>query len=1501
MSAADGPLRSRLGFLLGLLAFVAACSADKPDTAGFFDGSDRTDPEVTLDAPLDGDVVSGSVAWAATASDDIGVASVQLLVNDDEVGLDLSTPYGGEWDSSSVLNGSYTLSALAEDAAGNEAQSDVSVTVSNADGLDPSAIAITSPSGETAVCGEVTVRTDTSDDVVEVGFSVDGIDEEVDTTAPFEWVWDTTTTLDGVHRVEATAADADGRQAVDRVWVEVDNSVESCDNAPDITFTDPSEGDWLRGSEDLAVSATDDNGVVSVTFYVDDGLLGTLTSVPYTVAWTTTAFADGAHVLKAVATDTIGQTGETEISVSTDNTSPELAIDDPLDGDTVQGTLTFSASASDNLQLALVELALDGDVIGSFTEQPFEVELDTTALAYGEHVFEARAVDRADNEVEETVLASVDNPPLVEFTEPASTEVSGTVTIAAEATDDDLLTSMALFEDGVSVDTTTAESSVSRTIDTCAEPYGTTLEYTAVATDSGGNTTRETLELTVDQPLQVEIGTFDAALDYTDTLSAEVSDDEDISDVVWDVDGTTVLTSTRSRSSEADCFDCGCDLYSGPYDTSSTAEGSHTLTVTVTNASGDTATDSTTIEIDYDHDGDGYDSEEYGGDDCDDADADVSPGASELCDGADNDCDGRTDEDFDADGDRSYDETDCAGLSAGDDCDDTDATVHPGATEICDDIDNDCDGLVDLSSAYSASSTTFSTNSHSLSNTGMYGNVYQATTNAVISSFQAYLSPGSTSYSVTYAVYESATSTGDYTRVASGTGSVSGSSGWFSSPAMDVEMTSGRYYLVAVGTSSALTRLGDATSPSLSSGSGLTLAGYTYSSTASPTTISTDPSTSQTYYQVLTMSVPGVEDADADADGYSSFCGDCDDAEATTSPDGTETCDGVDNDCDDAVDDTVDADGDGSYACYDCDDADATIYPGASERCDGLDDDCDDEIDEDPIDGTTFYRDADGDGYGIPGISDVLCSIVTGFSTLSTDCDDSDASTSPAATEACDGADNDCDGSTDEGFADADGDGYTACTDCADTSATISPGAAEVCENGTDEDCDGWDAGCGYTGTVTFSSYGKTWWGEKKNDFAGNKLAWAGDVDGDGLADMLVGAMSNDDGGTSAGNTYLLYGPASAGGTLGDAPTIELVGEDANDHSSSGLSTAGDQDGDGYDDVLIGAYGVDDSATDAGAAYLVLGPVASDLDLSTADVLLSGEAASDYAGCDVSMPGDVDGDGTADLAVGANYASEGRYSDSGLVYLLYGPVTADLALSAADAALEGTASYEYVGGTLASTTGDHDGDGYDDLLIGSAQWTSSTGRAYVVDGPVSGSLSLSSADALLAGVATSDLTGLDITWMDANRDGYADAVIGAPDRNYALLDDGVAYVVFGPVSSLTLSSADATVSGTVPKGELGVTIDAGDVDNDGYDDLLVGGDVSSSDTGLYLFYGPVTGSVTAAAAAVTILPCGPSGAAFVHDIDGDGLGDFLAGCNGDSHGTTSATGAAYLLPYAMYP
>ncbi|MBN92818.1 MAG: hypothetical protein CL928_01945 [Deltaproteobacteria bacterium] len=327
----------------------------------------------------------------------------------------------------------------------------------------------------------------------------------------------------------------------------------------------------------------------------------------------------------------------------------------------------------------------------------------------------------------------------------------------------------------------------------------------------------------------------------------------------------------------------------------------------------------------YDDDLDGQ-TEQQG--DCDDTNPNIYTGATELCDGIDNDCDadGAVDEDG-ACGESADEDND--GYTAAIDCDDADPYVHPGVTEICDGEDEDCDGVID-----------------------------------------------------------------------DGTECFDDDGDGYSEEEDDCDDNN-------AATNPAASEICDAQDNDCN---GLTDDGIT------------------------------CADDDADGDGYATSTGDCNDADPAVYLGAPETCNGVDNDCDGVADngtDCFDDDGDGETEDEgDCDDNDSTTHSGAVEVCDSVSNDCDTKVDE----GLDCSDDVDGDGYD----------------SADGDCDDTNPAIYPGATEVCDGFDNDCDSTVDEDSecTDDDGDGYSEnAGDCNDNDSTINPGAEEIVDS-VDNDCD---------------------------------------------------------------------------------------------------------------------------------------------------------------------------------------------------------------------------------------------------------------------------------------------------------------------------------------------------------------------------------------------------------------------------------------------------------------
>ena len=484
--------------------------------------------------------------------------------------------------------------------------------------------------------------------------------------------------------------------------------------------------------------------------------------------------------------------------------------------------------------------------------------------------------------------------------------------------------------------------------------------------------------------------------------------------------------------------------------------------------------------------------------DCNDALASSNPMATDIVgDTFDQNCDGIDGTDIDDDGYASV-------ISGGEDCNDNDPSIHPDAQEVCDDIDNDCDGDFDDADDSIDLSGTFvmyaDVDGDGFGDPGMAFDSCGNTPNHVSDDTDCDDSDATTYPGAAYAQDASACLT-DADGDGWGSGEVSGDTcftinmtdsygdGWNGGY---IEVFENGTYMDSVELADGFSDVGE----------------YCGEEAASIEFYFREGQNNFYVYEIgfdilepdgnLLLSVPVGDAVETTVPTASSVVfstvefvdGDCDDSDPTINPDATEICDGLDNNCDDVVDEGVlltyfvDNDGDGygdaivedcsqppmtALIDGDCNDMDATIHPMATEICDSIDQNCDGTVDEGVT--SVFYVDNDGDGYGDTTQTVGACTVPEGASVTGGDCEDSAADVYPGAPELCDGLDNNCDNVVDEGmytmlFFDADGDGYgdlgTAdmrcidevdpqwtgdASDCDDTSADTYPGAAELEQN----------------------------------------------------------------------------------------------------------------------------------------------------------------------------------------------------------------------------------------------------------------------------------------------------------------------------------------------------------------------------------------------------------------------------------------------------------------------
>ncbi len=769
----------------------------------------------------------------------------------------------------------------------------------------------------------------------------------------------------------------------------------------------------------------------------------------------------------------------------------------------------------------------------------------------------------------------------------------------------------------------------------------------------------------------IDDGATDASTWYTDADGDGYGDDA----------STTLACDapTGTSATGGDCDDTDADYHPGATETCTDTEDY--------NCDGSVG--------DADNDGDGFTACE----DCDDGDAATYPGADETCDGIDNDCDGTVDESAidpltwyaDADGDGFGDATSTATacdaptgyVADTSDCDDTRADVSPAGIETCNNIDDDCDGTIDEDDA--ADALTW----YADADADGYGFTPSTTTACEQPSGYAAASGDCDDADAAYnpGATETCTDTEDYNCDGSIGLTDADGDGWAACEECDdadashypgatewcdgadddcdgevdeadaIDATS--WYADAdadgYGDASTATTACDTPAGSVADDTDCDDVEATVNPSAAETCNDIDDDCDGSIDEGASGSTTWYADADGDGygdasssttacdapSGYSDLSTDCDDTDSAYNPGATELCtDTEDYNCDGSIG-RVDDDADGYAACEECDDADASSYPGADETCDGADNDCDGEVDEaDAIDGSLWYADADSDGYGDPSNSTTACDAPTGYLADSSDCDDARSDINPAATEACNGWDDDCDGTIDEGatdastwYADTDGDGYgddlsstDACDapsgytdlagDCDDTDAAYNPAASETCSDTEDYNCDGSvayadadgdgyaacdecddsDAGSYPGATETCDGIDNDCDGDVDESGATGGSTWYADADGDGYGDLGTSTVSC------------------------DRPSGYVADDSDCDDSRADVSPAGAESCNGIDDDCNGT--VDDGAIDGATWY------------ADADGDGYGDSASTTTACDqpsgyVAATGDCDDTDTA--------------------------------------------------------------------------------------------------------------------------------------------------------------------------------------------------------------------------------------------------------------------------------
>ena len=600
--------------------------------------------------------------------------------------------------------------------------------------------------------------------------------------------------------------------------------------------------------------------------------------------------------------------------------------------------------------------------------------------------------------------------------------------------------------------------------------------------------------------------------------------------------------------------------------------------------------------------------------------------------------------------------------------------------------------------------------------------------------------------------------------------------------------------------------------------------------------------------------------------GYIADANDCDDEDSTRKPDGLWYVDGDEDgfgDADQSVDSCGDVTGSVSNA-LDCDDSDWLIHPDANEICDGLDNDCDAAIDDDDPDIDVFtqvpvFRDDDGDGYGTDELIGRACRDASTGAEFPGDCDDSDASAYPHRLDYSDDHDADCDGeaafydvSSSEGgwigstpssafgmhlkSKDVDGDGLPELLvggHAYDTELD-NVGSISYIPGSTETDRSRWP------------DEGRWWSGIELEGKFGYSFGFAGDWDGDGVEDIVASApYFNDDGGVA-----YIFSSEMTSESMADAMfTLPSAGPQT--WMGTAMAGVGDINDDGLDDVLISARKDDYGGSNRGSVTVVLGGS----DESTTFHRFTGLTNSDQLGWDIVPMGDMDGDGVEDVAISAPYGQTDEFVNGGgeVVVIPVTELMSDTAFTEESTIFYGNQYKEYVGYDMAEL-GDFNGDGVDDLLIGAGNHdlvdgadpdnASDEGAAYVVLGSGTGwdSMRLEDSHVKIMGTEFEGKLGRYVGGPgDIDGDGLNEAfavshVWDGVEENMGM----VVGVMGGHEGGIVYADTDADllIVGEGKNDYIGRGIaPAGDVNSDGIDDFWMGSNGVGSYGILYLVQG----------------------------------------------------------------
>lgn len=464
---------------------------------------DNTSPTLSIQSPPAGAYVSGTINPTVIANDspDGRIKRVEFYV-DNVFHSALTNPttspniFSFNLDTTTLSDGSHTLSFRAEDLAGNISDFFSSSIV--VDNTLPSGSFISPSSGET-VGGNVTIEANVSDNtgVKKVEFYVnsvkicDAITLSCDvTSSPWKMIWDSSSiSYQASAPITGVVEDLAGNKTVFSTSVTVDNTL------PSVSINTPSPGMYIRGATTIQVSFSDSSPVTWIAIFINDDLRFSASnpSSPYNASWDTTAESDGTKTIRAVVYDIVGNSNEASISVVVDNTPPSGSIISPSDGTYTNAlTLNIEASPTDNILLDRVEFYVDGSFAGFDDSSPtYEIDYNISALPETSHDITAVIFDFAGNFFTTSPVTFIIDrtPPSVDFVDPLTDSVvSGTKLVKTTASDSGIVTTISIEVNSTSLGSCT----INATSGDCDKNWSTSgdannVVLKATAQDKAGN------------------------------------------------------------------------------------------------------------------------------------------------------------------------------------------------------------------------------------------------------------------------------------------------------------------------------------------------------------------------------------------------------------------------------------------------------------------------------------------------------------------------------------------------------------------------------------------------------------------------------------------------------------------------------------------------------------------------------------------------------------------------------------------------------------------------------------------------------------------------------------------------------------------------------------------------------------------------------------------------------------------------------------------------------